>query len=83
MHPISTPFGWVVPKYIKNHVVWPPIVSGSTGRPRPSMIPSTGEQPVRQNCSHCGNPRHNRQICQNSILLCSTITQSRIRSTRQ
>ena len=81
MHPIGTPSGWTVPKHIKNRFVRSLIMPQSAGRPKMSRIPSTDKQSIRQKCLCCDKLWHNRKTCRNPILLCNTITQSRIRFT--
>lgn len=76
VHAIGSTSTWGIPEDIKNRVVRPPVSKKTTGRPKSSRILSVGEEVVKQKCSRCSQPGHNRLTCRNVIPVRSTIVNS-------
>lgn len=76
VHRISSPSNLATPDEIKKRVVKPPLVNRRIDRPKKNKISSTDEESVRQKCSSCGQPGHNKQTCQHPISLRSPTSQS-------
>ena len=67
--PVGQVSDWIVPEYLKNMDIQPPIARRQSGRRRMNQILSQGEEPSKNICSRCRQHGHNRQTCRNPVPL--------------